>query len=204
VASISDAKVKQREAFAREAMIHLDHLYRVAFHLAKNQDEVQDLVQETFVRALASYEQFNPPTNMRAWLTKILQNLFFDRYRQNKRWLPLENNSAEETASVWENEPETTTGPEGQFLQRELRARINDCLRKIPEEFRVAIVLVDMSEFSYTEAAEILSCPVGTIRSRLSRGRRLLQKRLARYVDVNDETDKHEMRGRPRTYNRPG
>jgi len=84
------AGAADRETFAREAIVHLDHLYRVAFHLAKDQDHAQDLVQETFVRALAAHDQFNPGTNMKAWLTKILYNFFFDYYHQSKRWISTE------------------------------------------------------------------------------------------------------------------
>ncbi len=175
--------VQARESFAREAMVHLDHLYRVAFHLAKDRDETEDLVQETFVRALASYEQFTPGSNMKAWLTRILYNFFFDRYQQKRRWISTEA-PAEGQSDYWERTPSENPGPERHALLKELSGQIADVLRKIPEEFRAPIVLVDMGDFSYEEAAEILSCPIGTIRSRLSRGRRLLYRHLERYVGI--------------------
>jgi len=183
VAEERRSRVQGREMFAREAMVYLDHLYRVAFHLAKNQDESQDLVQETFARALSSYEQFAPGTNMKAWLTRILYNFFFDHYHQKRRWVSVEDRIAEEDESdYWERVPAENPGPEGHMFFKELNVKISEALKKIPEEFRTPIVLVDMGDFSYAEAAEVLSCPVGTVRSRLSRGRRLLHKQLKAYV----------------------
>ena len=173
----------ERDIFAREATAHLDHLYRVAFHLAKDQDSAQELVQETFVRALAAYDQFNPGTNMKAWLTKILHNLFFDRYHQRKRWVSTDDLTDQESGQL----PTDNPGPEVHVLLKELSEQISEVLRRIPEEFRVPILLVDMGDFSYAEAAEILSCPVGTIRSRLSRGRRLVQQHLTPYIDTRQK-----------------
>jgi RNA polymerase sigma-70 factor (ECF subfamily) len=186
VAAAGKEHLTARGRFSKEAMLHLDHLYRVAFHLAKDQSEAQDLVQETFARSLAAYDQFKVGTNMKAWLTKILHNFFFDRYHQKNRWIseddPIDQKSAYGKRLAAEN-----PGPESHVLFRELNAQITGALRKIPEEFRTAIVLVDMSDFSYEEAAEILSCPIGTIRSRLSRGRRLLHQHLKDYLGVKKD-----------------
>jgi RNA polymerase sigma-70 factor (ECF subfamily) len=161
-------------------LVHLDHLYRVALHLAKDPHKAEDLAQETFVRALASSDRFDPETNMKAWLTKILYNLFLDHYRHTKRWASLD--SANDQSDPWSELPSENPGPEACFLTEELKAQINYGLAKIPEEFRAPVILVDMGDFSYEEAAAILSCPVGTIRSRLSRGRRLLRRWLSSYV----------------------
>ncbi len=181
-------KAEKKDQFAREAMAHLDHLYRVAFHLAKESDEAQDLVQEAYARALGSYEQFAPGSNMKAWVTRILYNLFSDRYRQRKKMVLVEDSftEREETSDYWETVPAQNPGPENQILQKELNTKITDALKKIPQEFRLPIVLVDMGDFSYEEAAEILSCPLGTIRSRLSRGRRLVHKHLQDYVGIQE------------------
>lgn len=180
---------EKREEFAREAITHLDHLYRVAFHLAKDEDEAQDLVQETYARAFGSYQQFVRGTNMKAWLTRILYNFFFDHYHQNKRWVSVGELGVEgpEATNFWGRAPTDNPGPEGHVLLRELGTKITDALRKIPKEYRVPIILVDMGDFSYAEAAEIVSCPVGTIRSRLSRGRKLLHEQLKGYVGVKEE-----------------
>ena len=181
----------ERDAFAHEAMVHLDHLYRVAFHLAKDKDQAQELVQETFARALAACDQFNPGTNMKAWLTKILHNFFFDRYQQSKRWVSIDDPTDEESG-YWKGISSENPGPESHVLLRELNAHITDVLRRIPEEFRAPIVLVDMGDFSYEEAAEILSCPIGTIRSRLSRGRRLVHQYLTAYVSIERKGSKQK------------
>ena len=171
----------KRGDVAKEAMVHLDHLYRVAFFLAKNNSDAEDLVQETFARALAANEQFEPATNMKAWLTTILRNFFFDHYRHKQRWVSAEELS-EPQSDYWEGLAAENPGPERTILIRELDDQITAVLRKIPEEFRTPIVLVDVSDFSYEEAAVILSCPIGTVRSRLSRGRKLMRKYLTAYV----------------------
>lgn len=180
------SRVEKRERFSQEALGHLDHLYRVAFHLAKEQQEARDLVQETYARALDSFEQFSPGTNMKAWLTRILYNYFLDHYHQSKRWVPLEKQSStgEEGSDYSARVAGDDPGPEAHILNRELHVKISEALRKIPEEFRAPIVLVDMGELTYAEASEALSCPLGTIRSRLSRGRRYLYKHLRGYIGV--------------------
>lgn len=162
-------------------MTHLDHLYRVASHLTKHRDQAQDLVQETFVRAVASYDQFNPGTNLKAWLTRILYNFFVDHYQQNKRWAPVED-AGDEGNAEWNRAAADNPGPDSQLLRKELATQISVALARLPEEFRTPLLLVDMGDFSYEEAAAIMSCPVGTIRSRLSRGRKLMQQRLRVYM----------------------
>jgi len=170
-------------------MTYMDHLYRMAFHLAKERDEAQDIVQETCVRALAAYEQFTPGSNMKAWLTKILYNFFFDHFHQKKRWISVEDRTGkgDEGSDYWDRVPAQNPGPESHILLKERSAKITDALRKIPGEFRAPILLVDMGDFSYAEAAEILSCPVGTVRSRLSRGRRLLANHLKGYIGAPEK-----------------
>lgn len=169
-------------------MTHIDHLYRVALHLAKEEDQAQDLVQESYARALAAYEQFSPGSNMKAWLTRILYNFFYDQYHERKRWVSAEDQAPQGQGEqdYWEKVAIDKPGPEGRLLLKELNVAITEALRKIPEEFRTPILLVDMGDFSYAEAAEILSCPIGTIRSRLSRGRRLLHGLLKGYRDAED------------------
>lgn len=182
--SRSDVRQQGRERFSSEIISYLDHLYRVAFHLARNKDEAQDCVQETCARALSAYGQFTPGSNLKAWLTRILYNLFFDSYARNKRMVAAVDltDGANQGKEFWQTVSADQPGPEKQFMQKELGAEIGAALKKIPEEFRAPIVLVDMGDFSYAEAAEILSCPIGTVRSRLSRGRKLMQKQLSGYL----------------------
>ena len=170
-------------------MTYLDHLYRVAFHLVKEKEEARDMVQETYVRALGASEQFTPGTNMKAWLTRILYNFFFDYYHQKKKWVSAEDKAAEGDGGpdYWERVPAENPGPEGHLLLKERNLEITAALSKLPEEFRAPIILVDMGDFSYAEVAGILSCPVGTVRSRLSRGRRLLHKHLKAYMNVQEK-----------------
>ncbi|HEY3305260.1 MAG TPA: sigma-70 family RNA polymerase sigma factor [Candidatus Binatia bacterium] len=182
------SKEDAREKFAREAMTHLDHLYRMAVHLAKEPDQAHDLVQETYARALGSYEQFVAGTHLKAWLTKILHNLFFDRYREAKRWVSVEDKAGkDEERDYWQRIPAENPGPESNVLRGELSHKISAAIKKLPEEFRTLIILVDMEDFSYAEAAEILSCPLGTVRSRLSRGRELLYRHLKEYVGTKEK-----------------
>lgn len=170
-------------------MLHLDHLYRVAVHLVREPERAHDLVQETYARALARYEQFVPGTHMRAWLTKILHNLFFDDYREAKRWVSTEDKSGDKSceSDYREKLPAENPSPESNVLHEELSVKITEALGHLPEEFRLPIVLVDMGDFSYSEAAEILDCPLGTVRSRLFRGRKILYQRLKSYVYAEEK-----------------
>lgn len=178
---------RERALVASEALDYLDHLYRVAIHLAKEQQVAHDLVQETYARALDSYAQFTPGTNMKAWLTRILYNFFLDDYHRRRRWVLTEPKVVldNESADFWEQLSTRDPGPEDRFLHKELSVKIEEALEKIPEEFRTAIVLVDLGELSYAEAAEILCCPLGTVRSRLSRGRRYLVQHLKGYMRLD-------------------
>lgn len=177
---------RDREPFSREALTHIDHLYRVAVHLAKEPQAAGDLVQETYARALDAFVQFKPGTNMKAWLTRILYNFFLDDQYQKKRWVPLDSGGGGREEDVEYREPQAADpGPEDEFLGKELAGQIKDALAKIPDEFRVVVVLVDMADLSYAEAADVLGCPIGTVRSRLSRGRRYLLKHLEGYVTLD-------------------
>jgi len=126
---------------------------------------------------------------MKGWLTTILVNFFFHDLKRRKKWLSVEDGCGQdrEPVNCWERLASENPGPEIELLMKELRGKIADVLRKLPEEFRLPIVLVIMGEFSYEEAAEMLSCPVGTIRSRLFRGRKLVFKELAKYMGVKEK-----------------
>lgn len=173
-----------RERLGSEIMTYLDHLYRVAYYLAKNEADAQDCVQETCARALNAHGQFTSGTNLKAWLTRILCNFFYDATARHKRIVSVNDLGGEETPNrdAWENLAADEAGPEKRFLERELNAMVQEALKKIPAEFRAPIVLVDLGDCSYREAAEILGCPIGTVRSRLSRGRNLLQKLIGGYL----------------------
>jgi len=179
----------EKEKFCLEAMTHLDHLYRVALYMAKEPNDAKDLVQETYSRALSSYRQFTPGTNMKGWLTTILVNFFFHDRKRKKKWLSVEDGCGQDREAIdyWERVASENPSPETELLSKELKGKITDVLRKLPEEFRLPVILVIMGEFSYEEAAEILSCPVGTIRSRLFRGRKLMYSHLQEYMGVKEK-----------------
>lgn len=166
--------------FKEDAASHIDELYRVAFHLTKKRDDADDLVQETYLRAVNNYEQFEPGTNLKAWLTKMLYNLFVNRYHREKKLISIDQADA---ATTWLDNMETDSpGPEAAVLQTELKEKLKEALDSLSEDFSTPIVLVDIGGFSYSEAAEIISCPVGTLRSRLFRARSILASKLREYV----------------------
>jgi RNA polymerase sigma-70 factor (ECF subfamily) len=177
-----DQASARRAAFDAEALPHLDHLYGAAFYLCADRDRAGDLVQETVLRAFRFFDRFEPGTNCRAWLLTILHNTFRNQYRASRRERgqvdidePGPAHEASEAAGI-------ETNPETIVLSEMMDQEIVDALRGLPEEFRSTVVLVDLQELSYEEAARALGCPVGTVRSRLSRGRRMLERELAGYA----------------------
>jgi RNA polymerase sigma-70 factor, ECF subfamily len=176
-----DARAK-RDVFEAEALPHLDHLYGAAFYLCADSDRAADLVQETMLRALRFFHQFEPGTNCRAWLLTILYNTFRNQYRASR--LERGQVDIDEPGPAHEatEAAQSETNPETIVLSEMMDQEIVDALRELPEEFRSAIVLVDLQELTYEEGARALGCPVGTVRSRLSRGRRILERKLAAYA----------------------
>lgn len=169
------------EDFEREALSQLSALLAVAGRLTRNSAEAEDLVQDTFVKAMRARQQFEPGTNMRAWLLRILTNTFINRYRRGglERSV-IEGPDADPLADGWIGSAtlEAMRDPESRALRPMLEAEINRALDAIPDEFRVVVVLADVEELSYREIADMLNCPIGTVMSRLHRGRRLLKARL--------------------------
>jgi len=173
-----DRKKEIRAEFEQVALAQLSYLYTSAFYLTKDRADAEDLVQETYLRAFRFFDKFQPGTNFRAWLLSILQNLFINRYRQKRREAPTVE--WEKTDDVYESmvEQDENLGggkPEHHFVSQMMDDEVEKALRGLPEEFRTAIVLVDIEELTYEEAANIMECPLGTVRSRVSRGRRMLQ-----------------------------
>jgi RNA polymerase sigma-70 factor, ECF subfamily len=179
------------ERFAAEALPHLDRLFRVARRLLASlgsRDEAADLVQETFLRAFRTFGSFRPGTDSRAWLFTILYSVFSNRYRRRQRRpreVSLEALEAslrhEMAAPTWEDPLARLAA--GRHGAGEL---VDRALAELPPEFRAAVVLVDLGEATYEEAAAVLHCPVGTVRSRLARGRRLLAARLRELARTQD------------------
>ena len=172
-------EARDRVRFEEEALALSDQVYRVARRLVPSREEAEDLVQETYARAFRSWRSFTPGTNLRAWLLRILTNLNIDRGRRRQR--APEEQPLEEGDYFLYNRLEATTGEteEEQVLQRLSQDHVAEALSAVPHDFRDVVVLVDIGDFSYADAAQILDIPIGTVMSRLHRGRRILKKELA-------------------------
>ena len=171
---------RDRVRFEEDALALSDQVYRVARHLASSREDADELMQETYARAFRSWRSFQPGTNMRAWLLRILTNLNIDRGRRQQRapqMQPLEANDYYLYDRLSENDDGVSD--EDRVVERLSQDDIVTALSAVPHDFRDVIVLVDLGDFSYADAAQILDIPVGTVMSRLHRGRRILKRELA-------------------------
>jgi RNA polymerase sigma-70 factor (ECF subfamily) len=172
---------RDRVRFEEEALELADQVYRVARRLVRTREEAEDLVQDTYARAFRSWRQYQPGTNLRAWLLRILTNLNIDRGRREQRTPELQ--SLEQSDYYLYDRLSTSDGNENldeeRVVERLSQDSIVEALASVPHNFRDVIVLVDIGEFSYQDAAQILDIPVGTVMSRLHRGRRALKQSLA-------------------------
>lgn len=174
-------EARDRVRFEEEALGLADQVYRVARRLVGSREEAEDLVQETYARAFRSWQSFTPGTNMRAWLLRILTNLNLDRGRRVQRTPDMQ--PLEETDYYLANKLASAGGEEvleqEQVVERLSQDTVVDALSDIPPQFREVVVLVDIGDFTYADAAQILDIPIGTVMSRLHRGRRALKQKMA-------------------------
>jgi RNA polymerase sigma-70 factor, ECF subfamily len=184
-AALTDTE--REEAFVRDAMPYLDALYSAAVRYTRNAADAEDLVQDTMAKAYAAYHQFRPGTNLKAWLYRILANTYINRYRQQQR-RPVEV-SADAVGpeggefSLYDRVAGTAApSAETEVLSRLTDGAIKQALADLPEQFRMAVYLADVEGFSYAEIAEIMDSPIGTVMSRLHRGRAALQAALYDYA----------------------
>lgn len=177
---MSGESERKRQEFEREALVHLDMLYNVALRLTGSSADAEDLVQDTVTRAYRSWDKYEPGTNARAWLIAIMRNTFINRFRsERRRPTAVEFDSVEEFA-VFETVQDVD--PEGTFFRYIVDDEVKRAVQDLPEEFRIPIVLSDVEGLSYAEIAEALDLPIGTVKSRLFRARRRLQRRLFEYA----------------------
>jgi RNA polymerase sigma-70 factor (ECF subfamily) len=175
------SEARDRVRFEEEALSFADQVYRVARRLVRTREEAEDLVQETYARAFRSWRSYTPGTNLRAWLLRILTNLNVDRGRKQQRTpdlQPLEEGDYFLANKFAESQGEQALEQE-QVVERLSQDSVVTALSSLPHDFRDVVVLVDIGEFSYADAAQILDIPIGTVMSRLHRGRRLLKQQLA-------------------------
>ena len=173
--------------FSTEAISHMDALYGVACRLTRNPTEAEDLVQDTMVKAMRARDQFHAGTNLKAWLFRILTNTFINKYRRGGLEKSLfEGPDADPLADGWVSAStmRQLRDPEQIALLPIIEGEVKKALDQLSPEFRLAVVLCDVEEFSYEEIAAIMGCPIGTVMSRLHRGRRALKKALAESVEA--------------------
>ena len=169
----------RRQEFEDEALVHLDRVFRLALRLTRNRTEAEDLTQETYLRALRHFDQFDPGTNCRAWLFAILRNAFVNQLKRGGREVPgLDEAELDRLETEMVEGSGMLESPEEGLLKRMVGAELVQALDRLPLIFREAVVLADVEECSYKEISRICGIPVGTVMSRLSRGRRLLRRAL--------------------------
>lgn len=180
-ASAAISSSRDGDTFLEETMSYMDALYGVACRLTRNPTEAEDLVQDALVKAMRARDQFQAGTNLKAWLFRILTNTFINKYRRGglERSV-LEGPDADPLADGWVSAStmRQLRDPESMALMPIVEGEVRRALDALPAEFRLAVVLADVEEFSYEEIADIMGCPIGTVMSRLHRGRKLLQKSL--------------------------
>ena len=180
-----DARAK-RELFEEQALPYMDQLYAAAMRMTRNPSDAADLVQETYIKAFQAFGQFQQGTNLKAWLYRIQTNTFINSYRKNQR-SPYQGTIDE--LEDWQlggaeslTQSIATRSAEAEAIDHLPDSAVKDALQAIPEDFRLAVYFADVEGFSYQEIADIMKTPVGTVMSRLHRGRRMLRELLAEYA----------------------
>lgn len=185
---MSTATAEREAIFQLEAMPHVDALYGAAMRYTRSRRDAEDLVQDTLLKAFVHFDKYKPGTNCKAWLFRILTNTFINRYRKKQRERVFladdtDGRSLDERAEAREeNELEPRFESRVEQVERLFGDEVSEALQELPIDFRMVVMLVDVHDFSYKECAEIVECPIGTVMSRLYRGRRMLRAQLAEYA----------------------
>ncbi len=180
-----DEKRKTASEFEALAVVHMDALYGAALRLTRSAKDAEDLVQDTYLKAFRFFDRFERGTNIKAWLFKIQTNTFINRYRRKVKERELAEAPSEDVMVdrfVSQQQLQALQQPEEDFFSKLLSDEVVEALDKVPVDFRMVVVLADIQGFSYKEVAEIVDCPVGTVMSRLFRGRKILQQSLYQYA----------------------
>ena len=176
---------ERHERFERDALQYLDQLYAAALRMTRNPADAEDVVQETYAKAYASFHQFTPGTNLKAWLYRILTNTYINSYRKRQREPQLSDGENVEDWQLARAESHTSSGlksAEMVALENLPDTDVKEALQQLAPDFRLAVYLADVEGFSYKEIAEIMGTPIGTVMSRLNRGRTQLRNLLAEYA----------------------
>ncbi len=180
-----EKNVAPKSGFEASTLPHLDELYGTALRLTRNERDAEDLVQDTYLKAFKAFHQFKPGTNCRAWLFKILTNTFINAYRRRMKErdiLQRQESGALQNSLVCRDSVERYSNPERQTVYNGLSDDVSRALESVPTEFLVAVILSDLRGFSYKEIADMMKTPIGTVMSRLFRGRRMLRKSLSLFA----------------------